>query len=77
MRHWAKTAAWRAWVDSTWWPGEPFELESHKLDAKLREWVDATHVRALLERHRAGVGDHGEMLWAVLVLSRFLERWAT
>ena len=46
-------------------------------DAKLREWVDATHVRALLERHRAGVGDHGEMLWAVLVLSRFLERWAT
>ena len=46
-------------------------------DAKLREWVDAAHVRGLLECHRAGVGDHGEMLWAVLVLSRFLERWAT
>ena len=44
-------------------------------EQKLREWVDADHVRGLLQRHRAGVGDHAEMLWAVLVLSRFLERW--
>jgi hypothetical protein len=32
-------------------------------------------VRRLLQRHRAGTGDHGEMLWAVLVLGRFLRRW--
>lgn len=45
-------------------------------EQKLKDWVDVETVRGLLNRHRAGVGDHAEMLWAVLVLSRFLERWA-
>jgi asparagine synthase (glutamine-hydrolysing) len=45
-------------------------------DAPLREWIDPAAVEKLLARHRAGVGDHGEMLWAVLVLARFLRRWA-
>ena len=44
-------------------------------DAKLGEWIDPAAVRARLERHRQGVGDHGEMLWAVLVFARFLRRW--
>lgn len=44
-------------------------------DQKLVEWVDTEVVRGLLQRHRQGVGDHAEMLWAVLVLARFLERW--
>ena len=35
-----------------------------------------TSLRNLLQRHRQGVGDHAEMLWAVLVLARFLERWS-
>jgi asparagine synthase (glutamine-hydrolysing) len=41
----------------------------------LQQWIDVGTVRALLARHRAGVGDHAEMLWAVLVLGRFLDRW--
>jgi asparagine synthase (glutamine-hydrolysing) len=45
-------------------------------DAPLREWIDPAAVEKLLARHRTGVGDHGEMLWAVLVLARFLRRWA-
>ncbi len=44
-------------------------------DAPLREWVEPAVVERLLARHRAGVGDHAEMLWAVLVLARFLRRW--
>lgn len=45
-------------------------------DAPLREWIEPAAVEGLLARHRAGVGDHGEMLWAVLTLARFLRRWA-
>ena len=44
-------------------------------ERKLGEWIDPEVVRTLLNRHRQGVGDHSEMLWAVLVLARFLERW--
>jgi asparagine synthase (glutamine-hydrolysing) len=44
-------------------------------EARLQQWIDPRVVRTLLQRHRAGVGDHGEMLWAVLVLARFLQRW--
>lgn len=44
-------------------------------DARLGEWIEPDAVRRLLQRHRQGIGDHGEMLWAVLVLSRFLTRW--
>lgn len=44
-------------------------------ESKLREWLDPDVCATLLQRHRQGVGDHSEMLWAVLVLSRFLERW--
>ncbi|MBL9078720.1 MAG: asparagine synthase (glutamine-hydrolyzing) [Planctomycetes bacterium] len=43
--------------------------------ARLGEWIEPASVRRLLQRHRAGTGDHGEMLWAVLVLQRFLQRW--
>lgn len=44
-------------------------------ERRLLEWIDPAVVRTLLQRHRAGIGDHGEMLWAVFVLSRFLQRW--
>ncbi|MBL8730024.1 MAG: asparagine synthase (glutamine-hydrolyzing) [Planctomycetes bacterium] len=50
-------------------------VEARLGDARLAEWIEPDAVRRLLLRHRAGVGDHGEMLWAVLVLSRFLQRW--
>lgn len=44
-------------------------------EQRLREWLDVDVVRGLLQRHRQGTGDHAEMLWAVLVLARFLQRW--
>jgi len=50
-------------------------LEDELADRQLGEWIDPAPVRSLLQRHRAGVGDHGELLWAVLVLGRFLRRW--
>ncbi len=44
-------------------------------DRLLGQWVDPGVVGRLLTRHRQGVADHGEMLWAVLVFARFLRRW--
>lgn len=44
-------------------------------DSMLTEWLDPHVVRKLLDRHRRGVGDHSDMLWAVLVFARFLRRW--
>jgi len=44
-------------------------------DRLLQPWIEPATVRTLLQRHRAGVSDHGEMLWAVLVFARFLQRW--
>ena len=44
-------------------------------EQKLGEWIDPIIVDSLLQRHRDGIGDHCEMLWSVLVLARFLERW--
>ncbi|MFK7742805.1 MAG: asparagine synthase-related protein, partial [Planctomycetota bacterium] len=44
-------------------------------EQRLCDWVDRDTVTTLLQRHRQGVGDHSEMLWAVLVLARFLDRW--
>lgn len=45
-------------------------------DSLLRQWLRPEVVRTLLQRHRSGIGDHAEMLWAVLVLARFLRRWS-
>ena len=50
-------------------------VEAVLVEQKLSEWLDPEVVRTLLVRHRQGIGDHAEMLWAVLVLARFLERW--
>ena len=44
-------------------------------ERRLLEWIDPDVVRKLLQRHRQGIGDHAEMLWAVLVFARFLQRW--
>lgn len=53
------------------------QLEEQLLEPALAEWVEPARVLALLQRHRAGVGDHAELLYAVLVLGRFLRRWAS
>jgi hypothetical protein len=53
------------------------QLEEQLRQGALGEWVEPVRVLALLQRHRAGVGDHSELLYAVLVLGRFLRRWAS
>lgn len=50
-------------------------VEDVLAERRLGEWIETDQIRTLLKRHRQGVGDHAEMLWAVLVLARFLDRW--
>lgn len=38
--------------------------------------VDERRVGALLREHRAGQANHARALWAVIILQRWLERWA-
>ncbi len=42
---------------------------------RLRTIVEVERVRPLLAQHRRGVSDQSELLWALLVLDRFLARW--
>ena len=50
-------------------------LEDCLGDEMLRQWLDPEVLRTLLGAHRRGVADHSELLWASLVLARFLRRW--
>lgn len=43
----------------------------------LADILDVGGVARLLEQHRGGSADHGQLLWSVLVLGRFLGRWVT
>jgi asparagine synthase (glutamine-hydrolysing) len=51
------------------------ELQQHLGESSLSDWVDPRSVQTMLDRHRSGLRDHSEMLWAVLVFARFLGRW--
>jgi hypothetical protein len=37
--------------------------------------IDQPTVAGLLRSHQSGWGTHGAMLWSVLVLARWAERW--
>lgn len=50
-------------------------LEETLGDRLLGEWIRPDVVRSLLARHRSGMHDHSELLWASLVFARFLRRW--
>lgn len=52
-------------------------LEQELREQAIAEWVDPARVQVLLARHRAGARDHSELLYATLVLGRFLRRWAS
>jgi asparagine synthase (glutamine-hydrolysing) len=43
--------------------------------SRLAAWLEPAAVQRLLQRHRSGRSDHGELLWACFVLARFLDRW--
>ncbi|MBK8098562.1 MAG: asparagine synthase (glutamine-hydrolyzing) [Planctomycetes bacterium] len=60
----------------SWLRGPVGDLLAAQLrDPLLLEWIDPAVVTPRLQAHRAGVQDHGELLWAVLMLGRFLRRW--
>lgn len=52
------------------------EVQAALAEGRVTEWLDPVAIRRLLARHRSGVADHAEMLWATLVFARFLRRWA-
>jgi len=52
-------------------------LEAELRGDALADILDVGRVARLLQRHRAGGADHGQLLWTVLVLGRFLRRWVT
>lgn len=63
-----------SWIDG----GLSAEVD-RLLDAERlarQELLDPRRVGALLAEHRAGKANHARPLWAVIVLQRWLERWA-
>jgi len=44
--------------------------------ARLGGVLDVAALGRRLTAHRAGLADHGELLWACVVLDGFLARWA-
>ncbi|GAB4145977.1 MAG: amidotransferase 1, exosortase A system-associated [Planctomycetota bacterium] len=57
-----------------WMRGALGDLLEERL-SELRDWILPERCRSLLDRHRKGFADHSELLWACLVLARFLGRW--
>ncbi|HTU93549.1 MAG TPA: asparagine synthase (glutamine-hydrolyzing) [Gemmataceae bacterium] len=52
-------------------------FESAVLDpqARVRDLVDQSVIRKIYETHRSGTGRHGGVLWSLLVLARWAERY--
>lgn len=52
-------------------------FEETVLDPKARvgDLVDQTSIRTLYQSHLAGIGRHGAILWSLLVLARWVERY--
>jgi asparagine synthase (glutamine-hydrolysing) len=40
-----------------------------------QSWFDGAHLRRCANEHDRGIRDHGETLWAVLMLHQWQERW--
>ncbi len=50
-------------------------LEETLHDRLLCDWIRPETISGLLARHRGGMHDHSELLWATFVFARFLRRW--
>jgi asparagine synthase (glutamine-hydrolysing) len=53
---------------------ETFETAVLDSGARVRDFVDQTTVRKLYQAHLSGIGRHGNVLWALLVLARWADR---
>ncbi len=56
---------------------ETFESAVLDSSARVRDLVDQPAVRSLYRSHLSGVGRHGNVLWSLLVLARWAERYLT
>jgi asparagine synthase (glutamine-hydrolysing) len=54
---------------------EMFEAEVLDPGARVAGLVDQARVRGLAGTHRAGTGRHGQVLWSLLVLARWADRY--
>jgi asparagine synthase (glutamine-hydrolysing) len=52
-----------------------FESAVLGANARLRDLIDPAAVRSLYRAHQSGLGRHGGVLWSVLVLARWAERY--
>jgi asparagine synthase (glutamine-hydrolysing) len=55
--------------------GEMFEAAVLEPGARVRDFVDQATARKLYAAHRSGLGRHGGVLWSLLVLARWSERY--
>jgi asparagine synthase (glutamine-hydrolysing) len=54
---------------------EMFEADVLESASPLRDLVDQAVVRKLHQAHQRGIGRHGNLLWSLLVLARWAERY--
>jgi asparagine synthase (glutamine-hydrolysing) len=56
---------------------ERFEASVLDPQARVRDLVDQAMVRKVYQSHRAGIGRHGGILWSLLILATWAERYLT
>jgi asparagine synthase (glutamine-hydrolysing) len=54
---------------------ETFETAVLGTNARLRDLIDPAAARPLYRAHLSGLGRHGNLLWALLVLARWADRY--
>jgi asparagine synthase (glutamine-hydrolysing) len=54
---------------------EMFESAVLQPQARIRDFVDQSAIQDLYQTHRSGIGRHGNVLWALLVLARWADRY--
>jgi asparagine synthase (glutamine-hydrolysing) len=54
---------------------EVFELSVLQPRARVRDFVNQTIARKLYNAHRLGLGQHGSLLWSLLILARWTEHY--
>ena len=54
---------------------ETFESAVFAGNSPIGEWLRPGEVRRLYDRHLARVGRHGQVLWSILVLATWADRW--
>lgn len=54
------------------------QIHTHVLNPQggLAQFINVNKVRGLYESHCRGTGRHGQLLWSLLVLARWLDAWA-